>query len=62
MKYRDLLEELKELTPEQLDSDVTIELVESEEVFSSTNGDVDFKIATETDIIDEDHPIILVNA
>lgn len=59
--YRQLLDELNKLSNDQLDCDLAVELVLSEEGFSSVNGDVTFNIAGPTNMLfDDGHPIIVL--
>ena len=53
MTYRELIEQLKKLTEEQLDCDVTVQDLYEEEYYSA-----DFDTVVESDVLDEDHPII----
>ena len=56
MTYRHLLKELQELSPTQLEQDVTIHLSEVDEYVPAWA----VGIAVETDVLDEDH-IVLVS-
>lgn len=54
MKYRELLEKLQNLTDQQLELDVTVELGMSAKCFSS-----ELRICGEEHFaLDEDHPVI----
>ena len=53
MTYRELIEDLKKLTKEQLDCTVTVEDINYGEYYAG-----DFDILVESDVLDEDHPII----
>jgi hypothetical protein len=56
MKYRELLESLKQLTSEQLECDLTVELGLSDECCLG-----ELRIADcEHDLLDEWHPVIYV--
>jgi hypothetical protein len=57
MTYRELLEKLSNLTPDQLDSTVTVELTYTNECISA-----DFDIcAEEHDSLEENHPVITID-
>lgn len=59
MTYRELLSELKNLNQEQLDLDVTVMLLKSEEYYPA---DFDFSISTGGVLDpDDDYPLIVVN-
>ena len=53
MTYRELIKDLKKLTEEQLDCTVTVEDINYGEYYAG-----DFDILVESDVLDEDHPII----
>ena len=53
MTYRELIETLEKLTEEQLNCTVTVEDLYHEEYYGA-----DFDIVIESDVLDEDHPII----
>lgn len=54
--YRDLLDHLKELSPEQLDCDITVELGPEDECFPAT-----LRICgSDHELLNEDHPVIFV--
>ena len=53
MTYRELIEQLEKLTKEQLDCTVTIEDINYEEYYAG-----DFDIVVESDVLDEDHPVL----
>lgn len=56
MKYRELAHLLDELTPEQLDCDITVELSQEQECLPG-----EFRITDiENDLLDENHPVIFV--
>jgi len=54
MTYRELLENLKNLSENQLDMDVSVRDVQTDEYFSGSS----FVITDETDVLDENHPVI----
>ena len=54
MTYRELLENLKNLSENQLDMDVSVRDVQTDEHFSGSS----FVITDETDVLDENHPVI----
>lgn len=54
MTYRELLESLSLLTEVQLDMNVSIRDVYQDEYYPATN----FYVETETDVLDENHPVI----
>lgn len=59
MTYHELLLLLQKLTPEQLSRSVAVELLSSEETFSSSTGDVQLSFAEkDNDVLDPGHPII----
>ena len=53
MTYRELIKELGQLTDEQLECTVTVEDINYGEYYAG-----DFDILVESDVLDEDHPII----
>lgn len=56
--YRELLERLQELDDTQLDCNLAVELVLSDECFSSAEGDFNFEIAgTNNSFLDDGHPV-----
>lgn len=55
MTYRNLLESLKDLSPEQLDMDVTVFDGENDEFYPV----ISFDITTETDVLDDNHPFVI---
>lgn len=55
MKYRELKDRLEQLTDEQLDMDLSVLLRLSEEVIPGGFG-----ITEDDDILDKNHPIIVV--
>lgn len=58
MTYRDLLKRLQELSPEQLDCDVTIEDPYPDECYPVK----EFRICdTEHKSLDEDHPVLFLD-
>ena len=52
MTYARLLEELKGLTPEQLNCDATIHIIDIDEYYAIKGLDVD--------VLDEDHPFLYI--
>ena len=59
--YRDLLAQLQTLTDEQLDCNLSCELVHSQECFSSVDNDFGFDIAGENnDYLDNNHPVFVL--
>lgn len=57
MTYRELRATLSDLTEEQLDCDVTVEAVMSEEFIAASEIRI---VGVESGIMDEDHPVISV--
>ena len=56
MTYKELLQQLKQLNEEQLSQDVAIwDCYGQDEYYQAS---VEFVFATETDVLDKDHPII----
>jgi len=55
MTYKELLTQLQQLTEEQLNQDVAIWDTYGDEYYQES---VEFVFATETDVLDVDHPII----
>ena len=55
MTYRELIEQLEKLTEEQLGCTVTVEHLYDQEYYPA-----DFDIVVESDVLDEDHPIITI--
>ena len=55
MTYKELLTQLQQLTEEQLNQDVAIWDNYGDEYYQAS---VEFVFATETDVLDLDHPII----
>jgi len=55
MTYKELLTQLQQLTEEQLNQDVAIWDNYGDEYYQKS---VEFVFATETDVLDVDHPII----
>jgi hypothetical protein len=55
MTYKELLTQLQQLTEEQLNQDVAIWDTYGDEYYQAS---VEFVFATETDVLDVDHPII----
>ena len=53
MTYRELIEQLEKLTEEQLECTVTVQDLYQEEYYSA-----DFDIVVESDVLDEDHPVL----
>ncbi len=53
MTYRELIEQLEKLTEEQLECTVTVQ-----DLYDTDYYDADFDIVVESDVLDEDHPII----
>lgn len=60
--WRDLHNVLSTLSEEQLDSDLAVELGLSEEVFSSSNDGVRFQVSRNHDVLDDNHPVIVVQS
>ena len=58
MTYAKLLEELKGLTPEQLNCDATIYLIDINEYFGI--GGIDFTDEEDCDVLDNAHPILFI--
>ncbi len=54
--YRELIEQLEKLTEEQLDCTVTVHHLHHEEYHGA-----DFDIVVESDVLDEDHPILTID-
>ena len=57
MTYRELRIALSDLTEEQLDCDVTVEAVLSEEFLPASKFRI---VGVESGVMDEDHPVICV--
>ena len=53
MTYRELIEQLEKLTEEQLNCTVTVEDINYEEYHAGN-----FDIVVESDVLDEDHPVL----
>ena len=53
MTYRELIKQLGQLTDEQLECTVTVEDINYEEYYAG-----DFDIVVESDVLDEDHPVL----
>jgi hypothetical protein len=59
--YRELRDTLNELTDEQLDCNIAVELDLSDEVFSSSNDGVRFDFADDGhELLDENHPVFVL--
>jgi len=56
MTYKELLERLKGLSEEQLNCDVTV----YDDYGDEYHGWVEFGIVEETDVLDKDHPILIL--
>ena len=57
MTYRELILKLSDLTEEQLNCDLTVRLVESDEYFAAT-----FKVMGDSEgVLDENHPVFEVD-
>jgi len=56
MTYKELLQQLQQLSEEQLNQDVAICSEDDEDEYYQAS--VEFVFATETDVLDKDHPII----
>ena len=59
MKYKELLEQLQRLEPEQLDMDVTV-YVSGEDEFYAAVHDYPFEFTDVTDVLDAHHPYIVI--
>lgn len=59
MKYKDLLKELKKMSEQQLDMDVTIFLTEEDE-YCEVFGEVYYANEETEDVLDKGHPYIAV--
>lgn len=53
MTYRELLEQLQKLSPEQLGQDVTVYDFDGAEFYPAS-----FLPSVHTDVLDEEHPVI----
>lgn len=56
MTYRELRELLHDLTEEQLDYDITVEALESDEFIPG-----EFRVISWSEVLGEDHPVITVD-
>jgi len=56
MTYKEILQQLQQLNEEQLNQDVAIWDSYGEDEYYQAS--VEFVFATETDVLDKDHPII----
>jgi hypothetical protein len=55
MTYQELLNQLQQLNPEQLNQDVAIYDTDADEYYQAR---VELVFTTETDVLDVDHPVI----
>jgi len=60
MTYRQLLRALKRLSPEQLNTTVTIHTVDDEKYFAAHQIDITDP-HSDTDVLDPNHPVIIVD-
>jgi len=59
MTYLDLLTKLRKMTDRELEGyDVTVYLTKTDEYFAVQS----FKVTGETDVLDEGHPILIIEA
>ena len=56
MIYQELLNQLQQLNPEQLNQDVTIYDADNDEYYQTM---VELMFTTETDVLGVDHPVII---
>jgi uncharacterized protein YdgA (DUF945 family) len=56
MTYKELLQQLQQLTEEQLNQDVAICSEDDEDEYYQAS--VELVFVTETDVLDKDHPVI----
>ena len=56
MTYQELLNQLQQLNPEQLNQDVTIYDADNDEYYQTM---VELMFTTETDVLGVDHPVII---
>jgi hypothetical protein len=56
MTYKELLQQLQQLTEEQLNCDVAICCEDDEDEYYQAS--VELVFVTETDVLDKDHPVI----
>lgn len=57
MTYAQLLEKLKELTPEQLNKTLTVNLTYSDEYYPA-----EFDFVSDSDVLDDMHPVFTISA
>ena len=67
MQYRELLEKLSKMTPEQLDLDVSVLLIETDEVFAVANLVTEWSPQEGTveqvqGVLDDNHPYLTIDA